>query len=55
MMYGFAAVSRDPSPFPMMKIAAQKPPNDLYRMQGHATKAPMAYKERPHINTILYP
>jgi hypothetical protein len=36
VMYGFAAVSRDPRPLPMMKIAAQKPPKDRLRMHGHA-------------------
>ena len=36
-----AAVSRAPSPLPMMKMAAQKPPNDLASMHGQATRAPM--------------
>lgn len=28
VMYGFAAVSSDPRPLPMMNVAAQKPPKD---------------------------
>ena len=55
VIYGFAAVSREPSPFPIMKMAAQKPPKDLCRMQGHAINAPMAYRQRPHMKTGLYP
>lgn len=41
VMYGFAAVSRLPRPFPIMKIAAQKPPKERFRMQGHAIRDPM--------------
>jgi hypothetical protein len=37
-MYGFAAVSRLPRPLPMIKMAAQKPPKERYKMHGHATK-----------------
>lgn len=40
-MYGLAAVSRDPRPLPIMKMATQNPPKDLARMQGHATNAPI--------------
>ena len=42
VMYGFAAVSRDPSPLPMTKMAAQKPPKDLCRIHGQAINAPIA-------------
>jgi len=41
VMYGLAAVSKDPKPLPMMNIAAQKPPKDRCKMQGHATNAPI--------------
>lgn len=41
VMYGFAAVSREPSPLPMTKMAIQKPAKDLARMQGNAISAPM--------------
>ena len=40
-MYGLAAVSKEPSPFPMIKMAAQNPPKDRARMQGQATNAPI--------------
>ncbi len=40
VMYGLAAVSRLPRPLPIMKMAAQKPPKERCRMQGHATRAP---------------
>lgn len=53
VMYGLAAVSKLPKPLPMMKIAAQKPPNDLYKMQGHATSDPMPYKQRPQMKVAL--
>lgn len=39
-MYGFAAVSREPRPLPMTKMAAQKPPNDSALMAGMARIAP---------------
>jgi hypothetical protein len=48
---GFAAVSRDPSPFPIMKMAAQKPPKDLALIHGIEIKAPMAYRTNPQIKT----
>ena len=54
VMNGFAAVSREPRPFPMMKIDAQKPPNDFALIQGIAIKAPTAYKHSPQIKTALY-
>jgi hypothetical protein len=38
--YGFAAVSRLPRPFPMMKIAAQNPPKDRCKRHGHAISEP---------------
>lgn len=39
VIYGLAALSRLPSPLPMMKIAAQKPPKEWYNKHGQATKA----------------
>jgi hypothetical protein len=39
-MYGLAAVSREPRPFPMMKMQAQKPPNECSLMAGIARRAP---------------
>jgi hypothetical protein len=54
-MYGFAAVSREPKPFPMIKIAPQKPPNDLRTRHGQAISAPIPYKQRPQIKAALYP
>ena len=41
VIYGFAAVSRDPRPLPMTKMAIQNPANDFARMQGNAISAPM--------------
>jgi hypothetical protein len=41
-MKGLAAVSSEPSPLPMMKMAAQKPPNDLALMAGMEIMAPRA-------------
>lgn len=41
-MNGLAAVSSDPRPFPIIKMEAQKPPNDLALMQGMAMRAPTA-------------
>jgi hypothetical protein len=41
-MNGLAAVSRDPKPLPIMKIAAQKPPKDFALIQGMAIRAPIA-------------
>jgi hypothetical protein len=52
-MYGFAAVSKLPNPLPIMKIAAQKPPKDRFRMQGHATREPMPYRQRPQMKVAL--
>ena len=40
-MNGFAAVSSDPSPEPMMKVAPQKPPNDRFSPAGHISRPPM--------------
>ncbi len=40
VMYGFAAVSRDPSPLPMMKMQTQKPEKDSALMAGMARRAP---------------
>jgi hypothetical protein len=40
VMYGFAAVSRLPSPFPMMKMHVQNPPKDLALMAAMARRAP---------------
>ena len=51
--YGFAAVSKLPSPFPIMNIAAQNPPKDRYNRQGQATKEPTPYRNRPQMKTIL--
>ena len=53
VIYGFAAVSKLPRPFPMMKIAAQKPPKDLYKMQGQATSDPTPYRHRPQMKVAL--
>lgn len=53
VMYGFAAVSKLPNPFPIIKIAAQKPPNDLYKMQGQATRDPTPYKHKPQMKVAL--
>lgn len=53
MMYGFAAVSKLPNPLPIIKIAAQKPPNERFRMQGHATSDPIPYKQRPQMKVAL--
>ena len=53
-MNGFAAVSREPSPFPMMKIDMQKPVKDLALIHGIAINAPTAYKQSPQIKTALY-
>jgi hypothetical protein len=38
--YGLAAVSSDPKPFPITKVAAQKPPNERYTRHGQASSAP---------------
>lgn len=38
--YGFAAVSREPSPLPMTKMAAQKPPKEPLTRHGQAIKDP---------------
>jgi hypothetical protein len=54
VMKGLAAVSREPRPFPMIKIDAQKPPNDFALIQGIAIKAPTAYKHSPQMKTALY-
>lgn len=51
--YGFAAVSRDPKPFPITNIAAQKPPKERWSRHGHAINAPMPYKQRPQMKTAL--
>lgn len=40
MMYGFAAVSREPRPLPMMKIQAQKPPKLWALIAAIAQRAP---------------
>jgi hypothetical protein len=53
VIYGFAAVSKLPSPFPIMKIAAQKPPKLLFKMQGQATRDPTPYKHRPQMKVAL--
>jgi hypothetical protein len=53
-MNGLAAVSSDPSPFPMMKMDMQKPAKDFALIHGIAINAPTAYKQRPQINTALY-
>lgn len=53
--YGFAAVSRLPKPFPMTKVAAQKPPNERYTRHGQVSSAPVPNKNRPQMNTVLYP
>lgn len=55
MMYGFAAVSSEPSPLPMMKIQMQKPANDLLMMAGIASSAPRPYRNRPQMKTARYP
>jgi hypothetical protein len=41
VMYGFAAVSRDPRPLPMTNMAAQKPPKERLRRQGQAIREPI--------------
>jgi hypothetical protein len=46
VIYGFAAVSREPNPLPMMKIAAQNPPKDLFRMHGHAWRCQYSLGDR---------
>jgi hypothetical protein len=53
--YGFAAVSSEPSPEPMTKVAPQKPPKDWCRPAGHMHRAPMPYRVRPKMKTVLYP
>jgi hypothetical protein len=53
VIYGLAAVSKLPSPFPIMKIAAQKPPKLLFKMQGQATRDPTPYKQRPQMKVAL--
>jgi hypothetical protein len=40
-MYGFAAVSREPNPLPMMNVAPQKPPKLLFIAAGHIMSAPI--------------
>jgi hypothetical protein len=54
-MYGFAAVSSEPKPLPMMKMQIQKPAKEWLRMAGIVNKAPRPYRKRPQINTALYP
>ena len=39
--YGFAAVSREPKPLPVMKMATQKPPKERYTRAGQAMSEPM--------------
>lgn len=41
VIYGLAAVSRDPSPLPMMKMQAQNPPKLSPLMAGIASRAPI--------------
>lgn len=53
VIYGFAAVSKLPNPLPMIKMAAQKPPNERFRIQGHATSDPMPYRQRPQMKVAL--
>lgn len=53
VIYGFAAVSKLPNPLPIMKIAAQKPPNERYKMQGQATSDPTPYRQRPQMKVAL--
>ena len=48
---GLAAVSSDPRPFPIMKIHAQKPPNDFCFKAAMARSAPRAYRQRPQMKT----
>jgi hypothetical protein len=38
-MYGFAAVSNDPRPDPMIKVAPQKPPNERFTAAGQNINA----------------
>lgn len=42
-MYGLAAVSSDPRPFPMIKMQAQKPPNECCLIAGIARRAPRPF------------
>jgi hypothetical protein len=53
VIYGFAAVSKLPNPLPIIKIAAQNPPKDLYKIQGQATSDPTPYKQRPQMKVAL--
>ena len=50
-----AAVSNDPRPEPITKVAAQKPPNDRFKPAGHMQRAPMPYRVSPKMKTVLYP
>jgi hypothetical protein len=50
-MKGLAAVSSDPRPFPIIKMQAQKPPNDFCFKAAMARSAPRAYRQRPQIKT----
>lgn len=51
--YGFAAVSSDPRPLPVMKMATQKPPKERYTSAGQAMSEPMPYKQRPQMKQAL--
>jgi hypothetical protein len=50
-MYGFAAVSSEPSPLPMIKMHTQKPGNDEANSAGMASSAPSPYRNRPQMKT----
>jgi len=50
-MYGFAAVSSEPRPLPIMKMHTQKPANEWLMMAGMASSAPTPYRNRPQMKT----
>jgi hypothetical protein len=54
-MYGFAAVSNEPNPLPIMNVAPQKPPKLFFNAAGHIMSAPIPYNVNPRMKVARNP